>query len=104
MPRTDLNAQAAKVFNTIELTIDGKDYDIDKMDGYIFEELLASEGKPRAMKDAMAKLVGAEKGEFKHTDPRILTLAMLQISKETKEQLDVLVSKNVPRESVKQKA
>ncbi len=103
MPRTNLNAQAAEIFKVIELTIDGKDYDIDKMDGYVFEELLASEGNPRAMKEAMAKLVGADKKEFKHTDPRILTLAMFQISKETKEQLDVLVSKNVPGESVKQK-
>lgn len=102
MPRVDINAQAAKIFKPVEVTVDGKDYDIEKIESHVLESLVSA-SKPRDMREAIADLCGVKADAFKHTDTRVLTLVVRQITKETKEQLDELDSKNVPGGNAKQK-
>ncbi len=98
MARMNIDEETARIFTPIEITLDEKDYSITKIESVVLESIIDSGANPRAMREAFAALVEAKKDVFKHTDTRKLTLAMKYITEVTKEQLEKLDSKNVPKE------
>ena len=100
MPKLNIDAEAKRIFQPIEFTLDGKDYVVNKVECDALDDLMNSAGSPRGMRKAFAALLGVDSDEFKHTDVNKLTLAMRHINKSTSEAIESLDSKNVPKESV----
>ena len=94
--RLDVDAQLANEFPTIQLTLDGTDYDVARIPAHLIEEL---EGAgPGRMKDILAKILDVKPKTLDNVDIRKLILTSKHIMQTVSQQLEAFVAKNVPKE------
>lgn len=86
------------------VTVDSVDYTVEKIESETVESMVANADNPRGMRKAFAQLVNTDEKVFKHTDFRLLALAMRAINKTMVEQLGKFQSKNVQGGSAKKTA
>lgn len=100
MPKMNVDEEAKRLFEPIELVIDGEDYVVGKIEADILESLVDNVESPNGMRIGIARLLGVDEKKFKKTDFRVLGVAMQFINKCMTEQLEKFKAKNVQGESV----
>ena len=102
MPKMNVDEEAKRLFEPIELVIDGKDYVVAKIEADTLESLVDDVEKPSGMRVGIARLLGVDAKEFKRTDIRVLGIAMQFINSCMEGQLEKFKAKNAQRESANQ--
>ncbi len=101
--KLNIDELAKKMFESIEITVDGKDYVIDSIPNNIVNEMTNLSGGERDMAEVIAKFLGADPKVFYNTDIRKLGIISKAILEIFKEEMEAFTSKNVFEEKPESK-
>jgi len=103
MPKMNIDEEAKRLFEPIEVTFDEKTYTVTSIKTEILEALATSKDNPKKVDGALIRhtlegMLGVDEGTFKKTDFKKLVMATRFINESAQKQIKAISGKNVPGE------